>query len=89
MTGSVSTMIVSRSRDKEAYLKEAYDNVRSMALQDLNPFKALCYTDCRYHQDHWSSFCPIIIFFCYFVKPYKGLLSRWALCQQSAGSHFF
>ena len=43
MIGSVSTMMVSRSRDKEAYLKEAYDNVRSTALQDLNPFR-LCVT---------------------------------------------
>ncbi len=42
MIGSVSTMIVSRSRDKEVYLKAAYNNVRSMALQDLNPLR-LCF----------------------------------------------
>lgn len=39
MIGGVSTMIVSRSRDKEAYLKAAYHNVGSMALQDLNPLR--------------------------------------------------
>lgn len=32
-------MIVSRSRDKEAYLKAAYINVRSMALHDLNALR--------------------------------------------------
>lgn len=37
MIGGVSTMIISRSRNKEAYLKAAYNNVRGMALQDLNP----------------------------------------------------
>lgn len=36
MIGNASTMIVSQSCDKEAYLKAAY-NRRSMALQDLNP----------------------------------------------------
>lgn len=39
MIGSVSTMIVSRSRDKEAYLKAAYNNVRSVAWEDLKPLR--------------------------------------------------
>lgn len=36
MIGIVNAMMVSRSHDKEAYLKSAYSNVRSMALQDLS-----------------------------------------------------
>lgn len=52
-------MIVSQSRDKEAYLKAAYSNVRSMALQDLNPLRLCVILTLNYHLDHWVDFVLI------------------------------
>lgn len=89
MIGSVSAMIVSRSRDKEAYLKEAYGNVRSMALQDLNPLRLCVIYWLKIPSRPLEEFLSCNVSINVFVETFlKGLPSRWALCQRRAGSHF-